>query len=379
MPEPVLGPGGRSRSRYLTVRAGHVRMPRMTGYLLLPRASGGRVYGRASAGLAAAEVSWLARAWFSVLPDRVEPVEVAGTTYLAVERDPSLDSSELDVLANSSIGQVLFERVGDLLRPIQLQARQVADEDVVSIQRYQGKTNEAFTHLLVNVTLAASPGALRRWLAGERVRLLDPLCGRGTTLNRCVLAGMDAYGIDRSRPDVEAYDRFIVRWLKDKRIKHRATRETLRRGRQRTARRFRLTYGPTGAEHIIEVANDETAAAADHFPARSMDLIVVDLPYGVQHAARSAGGKRRRPADLLAESLPVWVTLLRSAGAMGLAFNRRTLPRPELVEVIRSAGLHVVPPVRSDDEFVHDVDRSITRDVLVARPARWEGEAASPG
>ena len=52
----------------------------------------------------------------------------------------------------------------------------------------------------------------------------------------------------------------------------------------------------------------------------------------------------------------------------GLAWNRRTLPRPRLVELAVAAGFEV--PAPEDDSFLHRVDRSITRDVLVVRPAR---------
>jgi hypothetical protein len=95
---------------------------------------------------------------------------------------------------------------------------------------------------------------------------------------------------------------------------------------------------------------------------------VGDLPYGVQHGAASAGGARSRgPEALLAEALSVWRDILRPGGGVALAWNRRTLPRPRLVELAEAAGLAVAPA--DDDRFVHRVDRSITRDVLVgSRP-----------
>ena len=51
-----------------------------------------------------------------------------------------------------------------------------------------------------------------------------------------------------------------------------------------------------------------------------------------------------------------------------LAWNRRTLPRGLLADVAVGAGFTVERKV--DEAFVHRVDRSITRDVLVAvRPS----------
>ena len=49
---------------------------------------------------------------------------------------------------------------------------------------------------------------------------------------------------------------------------------------------------------------------------------------------------------------------------MSLAWNRRMLPRAELVELLREAAFDVVDP--EDRGFEHRVDRTITRDVIVA-------------
>ena len=57
----------------------------------------------------------------------------------------------------------------------------------------------------------------------ERLRILDPLCGRGTTLNQALMYGWHAIGVDVDERDVEAYAAFLPRWLKDKRLKHTAS------------------------------------------------------------------------------------------------------------------------------------------------------------
>ena len=308
-------------------------------------------------------------------------MRVGGVDYLAVDAARPLHDDEVAVLSNLTATYALFRTEGDgdggggpLLAPVTVTPHQAQDEDVTTIQRYQGKTNEQFTHLLVNLTLAAAGDAFARLLAGKDVRLLDPLCGRGTSLNRAVAYGMDAVGIDADRRDLEAYHLFFTTWLKDKRIPHKATGATLRRGRDTPVRTFTVTYGPDrkAPDHRVEVVNDDTARAADHVKARSVDVLVADLPYGVQHESRGGGGGAgvsRSPEALLAGALPAWRGLLRPDGAIGLSWNRRTLPRRRLVEVLAAAGL--APVGDPDDEgFVHKVDRVITRDLVVARRAR---------
>jgi hypothetical protein len=338
------------------------------GYLLLPKASANRVYGAVAVPMAAAELSFVDRALWG-LAERVEPARVGGVDYVAFDAARPLRDDEVAVLSNLAGLHALFRREGEFLAPVTVAPYRVADEDITTIQRYPGKTNEQFTHLLVNVTLAAAGDAFARLLAGKPVRLLDPVCGRGTSLNRAVAYGMDAVGIDTDRRDLEAYHQFFTTWLKDKRVPHKATGATLRRGREHAARTFTITYGPDrkAPSHRVEVVNDDTVNAADHVKARSVDVLVADLPYGVQHESR-AGLVARRPEQLLAAALPVWRALLRAGGAMGLAWNARTLPRPRLVELVAEAGLQVMGDA-DDEAFAHRVDRVITRDLVVATPA----------
>ena len=50
--------------------------------------------------------------------------------------------------------------------------------------KYKGKTNEAFTMHLINQALCAA-----KLPEGRPVTLLDPMCGRGTTLFQAVNRG----------------------------------------------------------------------------------------------------------------------------------------------------------------------------------------------
>ena len=339
----------------------------MSRYALLLRASGNRVYGESAFGLAQAELARLDAGLAGA-----ERATIGGVDYLLVESGDPLDEGRLAVVSNLSSLQALFELEGDgRLRPLTWTPRAVLDEDLLTIQRYAGKTNEAFTHLLVNVALAACSG-FERLAAGERLHLLDPACGRGTTLNRAAVYGMDASGIDLDLRDLEAYDQFLTTWLKDKRLKHTVERATLRKGRPAPAHRVTITYGEGKAvrtHRVVDLVHDDTARARDHFKARTMDLLACDLPYGVQHGSRPVDGSLQRgPEALLESALPVWREVLRPGGAAALSWNRRTLARPRLTALVESAGFDLVPA--EDDELVHRVDRSILRDVLVAvRPA----------
>ncbi len=346
----------------------------MPTYALLLRASANRVYGAAAPSLATAELALLDRTALGCVISRSAPEVIAGVQYVLVDTVDALCAEALAVLSNLSSLHALFEVDGDLFRPVALTPLAHADEDIVTIQRYAGKTNESFTHLLVNVALAATGDGFARLLRGERVQLLDPACGRGTTLNRAVVYGMDATGVELDERDVDAYVQFLIAWMKDKRMKHQVERARLRRGRETTARRTTVRYGPDKdrrSHRVVEVVHDDTIEVRTHLRPRGVDVLVCDLPYGVQHGARRAQGDLDRgPAALLHDALPVWLDLLRPGGAMALSWNRNTMARRVLVDLVVTAGMELTLPA-DEDAFAHRVDRAILRDVLVAtRPTR---------
>ncbi|WP_432975895.1 TRM11 family SAM-dependent methyltransferase [Dactylosporangium sp. CA-233914] len=342
----------------------------MALYALLILPSANRVYADASVELTRAELVAFDR---GVLGGRLAEVGtrvVGGVSYVTFEAD-SLSAGDVAVLGNLSSVYALFEVVGELLRPVEVARLDRFDDDLITIQKYQGKTNEQFTKLLLNVTLLASEFAPQ--MLQRRFRVLDPLCGRGTTLNQALMYGFDAAGVDRDQKDFEAYATFIQTWLKRKRIKHKAEFGPVRRERQVVAKRLRIELAAdrddykSGAVQLLDVVNADTVRAREFFKDGTFDLIVTDAPYGVQHGSRTAGkGLVRSPEDLLAEAAPVWARLLRPGGAMGVAWNTFVAKRELAAGLLAAAGLEVVQdePYQS---FKHRVDQAILRDVLVAR------------
>ncbi len=130
-----------------------------------------------------------------------------------------LDDRDVGLLSNMSSLYALFAREGDLLRPLAVQPLDRFDSDLLTIQKYAGKTNEQFTRLLLNVTVLATDAGPE--MTSRRLRIIDPMCGRGTTLNQAMMYGYDAAGMDIDGKDFDAYATFIRTWLKNKRLKHR--------------------------------------------------------------------------------------------------------------------------------------------------------------
>jgi len=331
--------------------------------LVSPTAS--RVYAEAAPSLARAELSVLAE---RLLPGGLRDLRVermGGVDYLVCAA-AELGAREAVVLSNLSATFALFAREGGALRPLELQRLDRFDSDLVTIQRYAGKTNESFTKLLLNVTLASS--AFGGELGTRVFKVLDPLCGRGTTLNQALLYGFDAAGVELDRRDFEAYATFIQRWVKDKRLKHQAQVGSVK-GHPRLAVDVGLdkeSFKAGKALHLA-VVNASTLETTTVYPPRSFDLVVTDAPYGVQHGSHGARGElSRSPLELVAEAAPVWRDALRPGGAMGIAWNVHVARRERVCEALARAGLEVCdgPAYRG---FEHRVDQAILRDVVVAR------------
>ncbi len=342
----------------------------MARYALLVLPSANRVYTGASAALTLAELEVFNLAVLGGRLSEASGQAIGGVPYVTFAAD-RIDDRDAAFLANLSSAYALFAVEGDLLRPVTLHTLDRFDDDLITIPRYQGKTNEQFTKLLLNVTLLSSafaPAMLDRQFA-----VLDPLCGRGTTLNQALMYGFDAAGIDLDQKDFEAYAAFIQAWLKRKRIKHHAESGPVRRNRQVLGRRLRISLAAArddyraGVTQHLDVVNADTTRALEIFRPASFDLIVADAPYGVQHGSRTAArGLSRSPVDLLAEAAPVWASLLRGGGACGIAWNTMVARRDAAAAILAGAGLE---PLESGPylAFQHRVDQAIVRDIIVAR------------
>ena len=363
--------------------------PALARYALLILPSSNRVYADSSIALTQAEVELFGQAGLDGRIRDVGQAMIGGVPYVTFGVDGGLSSRDVALLGNVSTAYAVFEVEGELLRPVELIRLDRFDDDLITIQKYQGKTNEQFTKLLVNVTLLASEFAGQ--VLDRKLAVLDPLCGRGTTLNQALMYGWDAAGIDVDRSDFEAYSTFIQTWLKRKRIKHQAQAGPVRRERRVVGRRLTVTLAAekedykAGVTQQLDVVNADTTRAGEFFRPESFHLIVADAPYGVRHGshseakgpgrqtpeAMSADGVRGHrftvsPLELLTSAVPGWARLLKPGGAVGISWNTFVARRESAAEVLADAGLQVMD-YGAYLRLAHRVDQAINRDILVAR------------
>ncbi|TCP46747.1 putative RNA methylase family UPF0020 [Tamaricihabitans halophyticus] len=344
----------------------------MQKYAILVLPAANRVYTANSVQLMRAELAVFGGTVLEGTIENVAEETIGGVDYLTFHTG-RLTERDVAYLSNLSSLYALFEVTEDALRPITVRRLDRYDSDLLTIQKYSGKTNELFTKLLFNTTALSTDRPAE--LLDKPLRVFDPMCGRGTTLNQAIMYGGDASGMDLATKDFEEYERFLRTWLKNKRIKHRATSGQIRRNKVTLGKHLEVEFAAdkdaykAGQTQHLRFVHADTTRCAEHFRPREFDLIVTDAPYGVQHGSRRAAGAApaRRPAELLAEAIPQWAELLRPGGAIGISWNTYVLRTDDLHQLLAAAGFEIR---HAELDFAHRVDQAITRNLVLAhKPA----------
>jgi len=346
----------------------------MKTYAILHNPGHNRVYFKSSRKLAQNE---LALAGIN----NIREVELGGLPYLIFDAEDQLN---ILLLSRLSFVYAIFEyndKNGALLPIIKDPAYSFKSDDITTILKYNGKTNELFTRLMLNVAIFCG-----RFSFTESLSILDPLCGKGTTLFEGLLNGHSVYGVEKDERIVHEAYTFLKKYLETAKIKHSSHQE--RQGMKGyTAKRYQIKLSTlannTETSIISEFIAGDTRDVSQFFRKNSLHVIVGDLPYGVQHGSKhqenkgikNQGNKNKKSTNvsfvesrnalpLLLEALPSWHKVLKPGGTIVLAWNLFLIQRDEMEQALEGAGFKLVPPI-GDESFVHRVDQAIMRDVIV--------------
>lgn len=273
------------------------------------------------------------------------------------------------VCGQLSASAALFRHQADaespFVEPVLIDEQLAYGSDLVTTQRYRGKTNERLTRAMLNVALATAginP-------AEPTATVLDPMCGRGTTLNWALAYGVQAIGIEPDRSALDQHATFLQTWAKRSRLPHKMQRFRPTNAQQRHAEfevgRDRAALKAGGQR--IETFNADGGDDALPIKRASVDVIVTDLPYGVQHrgAAERSSDDPPQTVALMERLLPAWHRWLRADGAVCLAWNTKRATRREISKVLATSGFSPVTTA-GGYSMSHTVDATIDRDVIVA-------------
>ncbi|WP_261834050.1 TRM11 family SAM-dependent methyltransferase [Vibrio ishigakensis] len=340
----------------------------MFQYAILANPGHNRIYFDTAVKIACSELKAILDSMGLTVTEVTEK-EIGLPAALVFESEQELNEAQLTRISASSIYYAIFQVVeGGLLKPLQPTPFNTFPESMSQILRYTGKTNEQFTRLMVNLGLSAAA------TNSEQKCLMDPMCGKGTTLYEGLIQGLDVMGVEINAKWVQETQTFIVKYMKNGRFKHKVTKEKRTgAGGKKVADGFALQAAHSKEAFANDQAQSMKLYAADTriinqiVKKNSCDVMVSDLPYGVQHGSKNAKDTKmaRSPLELLEEALPAWKQVLKPKGAIVLSFNEFTLKWKQLAELFESQGFKVM-----DEEpyigYLHRVDQSINRNIFIA-------------
>lgn len=338
----------------------------MVKYAVLLNPGHNRVYYKETKKLSVSELSVASQFLASSLSD-IKIESIADNLYCTFKSDEHLDYNDLSVISVLSFTFALFEVYENGSRlcfaPVKLPKTDFLEDDITTILKYKGKTNELFTKMMVNIaTLCCG--------SKEGAKLLDPMAGKGTTLFEGMTRGFNVCGIEQAKASAHDGSVFVKKYLEQKRIKHVSKSRTINGGKKSIGRATSFEYAMSKEDFKadklkqFELIHGDATLADKYYKQKYFNMIVCDLPYGVQHMGRSGQSSSRNPEQLLKQSLISWKKVLKSGGAIVLAFNVNILKKQRVAELLIEAGL---TSVYNDIMFEHFVDTSILRDIIIAK------------
>nr|WP_321450099.1 hypothetical protein [uncultured Carboxylicivirga sp.] len=347
----------------------------MITYLILQHPGHNRVYYNLADKLALAELL-LASKRLDAACENIRIEEIASVRYLGVDCANELNQSDIDIISRLSFVFAIYKLVQIdnqiSLVPISRANYEYVDDKISSLLKYQGKTNELFTKMMVNVALLSS-----NFNYNQSINLLDPVAGKGTTLFEGSVYGFNSYGIEIEPKSVHECTLFFKKYIETERYKHKADKHQVFGKSKAEAIYIQEFEYAKGKEEFksesnrkkLGVVNGNTNDAANYFKANFFQLIVGDLPYGIAHGntgATKSGSITRNPSELLELCLAGWHKVLQKGGCIVLAWNSFVVSKHKLLQHFENNGFEVLTE-EPYNQFEHMVDKSIKRDIIVAR------------
>lgn len=343
-------------------------------YLILQNPGHNRVYYNSSDKLALAELKIACKS-LSVKCNKIKIIELENVRYLSFESQDTLPESDIEIISKLSFVFVIFihkkQNDKSYLVPIKKSKYEYIDDKISSLLKYPGKTNELFTKMMVNIALLSS-----NFTYSDNIVLLDPVTGKGTTLYEGAIYGFNSYGIELETRFVHESTIFFKKFLENEQLKHNyTTRQIYGKGKKDFININEFEYASSKEEFKknntkkLGLINGSTLDTHKYFKNETFHLIVGDLPYGVAHGNKGKSKSTsitRNPSELLKESLPEWKKVLLKGGTIVIAWNSFLASREKLSEIFIANEFQVLKN-DSYTEFEHMVDKSIKRDIVVAK------------
>lgn len=289
-------------------------------------------------------------------------MEMGGGAFLTFECE-ALMERDIRMLSTLASVYMMFTLENGALVPMENLHPDYIGEDLPALLKYKGKTNEMFTDTMLTMALAASAFMP---MHDEPLTVCDPMAGRGTTLMLALRRGYHGVGIEIGKADVKEACDYMTRYLEFHRIKHKKSEASLTVRGKAGGKETKFVFSDTpehfkaGDTRSLRMICGDTRDTLALLKAKSVHLMVTDIPYGVQ---KGTAGKQDSIGGTLSTALPAWHDTLRSGGVLAMSFNTYVTKRADLERMCLLAGFEIV----ETGNLEHWVEQAINRDVILAR------------
>ncbi len=288
--------------------------------------------------------------------------ENGSAAFLRFEAE-NLTERDIRMLSQLASVYVMFSCENGGLVPMESLHPDYIGEDLPALLKYKGKTNEMFTDTMLTMALVSSGFAGAH---DSDLVVCDPMAGRATTLMLALRRGYHGVGIEIGKADVKEACDYMTRYLEFHRIKHKKTEASLTVKGQAGGKETKFVFSDTpehykaGDTRSLRMILGDTRDTLALLKAKSVHLMVTDIPYGVQ---KGTAGKQDSIGGTLKAALPAWHDTLKSGGVLAMSFNTYVTKRAELERMCQLAGFEIV----ETGSLEHWVEQAINRDVILAR------------
>ncbi|MBQ7886143.1 MAG: hypothetical protein IJ313_04530 [Clostridia bacterium] len=288
--------------------------------------------------------------------------EMGSAAFLRFEAE-GLTERDIRMLSQLASVYVMFAVENGSMTPIESLHPDYIGEDLPSLLKYKGKTNEMFTDTMLTMALTSS-GFIGQH--DSDLVVCDPMAGRGTTLMLALRRGYHGVGVEIGKADVKEACDYMTRYLEFHRIKHKKIEASLTVKGQAGGRETKFVFSDTpehfkaGDTRSLRMILGDTRDTLALLKARSVHLMVTDIPYGVH---KGTAGRQDSIGGTLKAALPAWYDTLKPGGVLAMSFNTYVTKREELARMCRLSGFEIV----ETGNLEHWVEQAINRDVILAR------------
>ena len=290
--------------------------------------------------------------------------DMGSAAFLHFEAD-TLNDRDIRMLSQLASVYVMFECANGGMMPMESLHPDYIGEDLPSLLKYKGKTNEMFTDTMITMALASSAFI---GMHDSDLVVCDPMAGRGTTLMLALRRGYHGVGVEIGKADVKEACDYMTRYLEFHRIKHKKAESSLTVKGQAGGKETKFVFSDTpehfksGDTRSFRMILGDTRDTLALLKAKSVHLMVTDIPYGVQ---KGTAGRQDSIGGTLKAALPAWHDTLKPGGVLAMSFNTYVTKREELARMCELAGFEIVQTANLE----HWVEQAINRDVILARRA----------